>query len=324
MKLQTEVLPSKGTLGRGRTARSRHTRVQFWCWLFVLPNLTLFLLFTGWPIAVSWYYSLLDWSGLDSRSAFIGLDNFKSLIADSYFWKAYRNTFVFMLGAVPLQIGLALAAAVILNHPKLRFAAFYRTVIFLPVVTTASIVGIIMVYIWASDGAVNWLLQRLHILNSPINWLGDADWALFTVIIIYVWKNLGINVVYWLAGLQSVPRELHEAAKVDGAGFFAVFRYITLPLIVPIGLIILLLDIAGALKVFDLVKTMTDGGPFFATDVVSTYIYRYAFSSELGLPRLGYASAAGILFAATVLAIGVIQRLCTGLGRRGSERSVKR
>lgn len=271
------------------------------------PNLIFYALFQGWPIIINWYYSMLDWSGLSSNITFVGLDNYRELIADPYFWKAYGNSFKFMLGAVPLLLITSLFAALLLNNPLLKMAKMYRTLFFVPVVTTASIVGIIMVYIWGSDGAVNYALTKLHLLENPINWLSDADWALFTVVIIYVWKNLGMNMIYWLAGLQSIPRELYEAARVDGATPMRSFRHITFPLLLPVGMVITLLNVAGALKVFDLIKTMTDGGPFFATDVVSTYIYRFAFSSEMGLPRLGYASAAGMFFAFTIILIALVQ-----------------
>lgn len=303
--------PAAGVAAQARTTRKRKSvryKVHLWCWLFITPNLILYVMFIGWPIIIGWYYSLLDWSGLSAKT-FVGLQNFKEVMTDTYFWGAYANSFKFMLGAVPLQMVSSLLIAVMLNNPKLRFASAYRTLVFLPVVTTASIIGIIMVYIWGADGAVNFLLMKLHLIPKPINWLSDAKWAMFTVIIIYVWKNLGINMVYWLAGLQSVPRELYEAARVDGANHVRTFFHITLPLILPIGAVILLLNIAGALKVFDLIKTMTDGGPFFATDVVSTYIYRYAFSSELGLPRLGYASAAGMFFAFTIVVIALVQSM---------------
>lgn len=286
--------------------------VQGWCWLFITPNLIFYAMFQGWPIIINWYYALHDWSGLSSDIQFVGLQNFKDIIHDMYFWKAYANSFKFMLGSVPLLLLLALLIALVLNNPKLRGASVYRTLYFIPVITTASIVGIIMVYIWGSDGAVNYLLTSAGLVDAPINWLGDANWAMFTVVLIYVWKNLGMNMIYWLAGLQTVPRELYEAAKVDGANSLRTFVHITLPQIIPIGLVILLLNIAGSLKVFDLIKTMTEGGPFYATDVVSTYIYRYAFSSEMGLPRMGYASAAGIFFALTIVVIAVFQAWING------------
>lgn len=314
---QTSVAPISK---RKRAASSKTTKTTLWCWLFIVPNLIFYGLFQGWPIIVNWYYSTLDWSGLSSNISFVGLQNFKDLIADPYFWKAYGNSFQFMAGAVPLLLVLGLLAAVVLNNPLLKLRNMYRTLIFLPVVTTASIIGIIMVYIWGSDGAVNFVLTKLHLIGKPINWLGDAHWAMFTVVVIYVWKNLGMNMIYWLAGLQSIPRDLYEAARVDGAGPAKTFFYITLPLLIPVGLVILLLNVAGALKVFDLVKTMTDGGPFFATDVVSTYIYRYAFSSEMGLPRLGYASAAGIFFAFSIVVIAIVQQIVQkSLGRAGKE-----
>ena len=296
-----------GAVAVRKRSSAQSRKIALWCWLFITPNLIFYALFQGWPIIVNWYYSTLDWSGLSSNVTYLGLANFKELINDQYFWNAYKNSFIFMFGSVPLLITIALLAAVIVNNPLLKLASMYRTLLFIPVVTTTSVVGIIMVYIWGSDGAVNFALQKLGLLDQSINWLSDPEWAMLTVILIYVWKNLGINMVYWIAGLQSVPRELYEAARVDGAGHARTFFHITLPLIIPVGLVILLLDVAGALKVFDLIKTMTDGGPFFATDVVSTYIYRYAFSSEMGLPRLGYASAAGIFFAFTIVVIAIVQ-----------------
>ncbi|WP_422657437.1 carbohydrate ABC transporter permease [Paenibacillus sp. EC2-1] len=282
-------------------------KVELWCWIFLFPTLALFVMFQGWPIVASLFYATRDWSGLTSDSSYVGLQNFINVAKDPYFWNAYKNSFVFMLGVVPLHLFVPLILAVILNRPRLKGASIYRTLIFLPVVTTTSIVGIIMVFIWGSDGAVNDALVKIGLLDAPINWLGDAKWSMFTVILISVWKNLGINMIYWLAGLQGIPKDLYEAAEVDGARGTKLFFHITVPLLVPIGAVILLLNVVNSLKVFDLIKTMTNGGPFFATDVVSTYIYRYAFSSEMGLPQLGYASAAGIFFAITISVLAIIQ-----------------
>jgi len=254
---------------------------------------------------------MLDWSGLTSDSTFVGMRNFIDVANDPYFWNAFKNSFKFMLGVVPLHLALPLIVAFILNRPGLRGASFYRTLIFLPVVTTTSIVGIIMVFIWSSDGAVNGALISLGILDSPTDWLGNADWAMFTVVLVSVWKNFGVNMVYWMAGLQGIPKDLYEAAEVDGARGVSLFFRITVPLLLPIGAVILLLNVVNSLKAFDLVKTMTNGGPFFATDVVSTYIYRYAFSSEMGLPQLGYASAAGIFFAITISVLAILQHVIT-------------
>ncbi|MRH43289.1 ABC transporter permease subunit [Aquibacillus halophilus] len=286
-------------------------KTELWCWVFLLPTLVLFAMFQGWPIVASWYYATLDWSGLTPDSTFVGMDNFINVAKDPYFWNAFKNSFIFMLGTIPFHLFLALVLAVILHKPGLKAANLFRTFIFLPVVTTTSIVGIIMVFIWGSDGSINDTLVKIGFLDQSINWLGDAKWSMFTVILVSVWKNLGVNLIYWLAGLQSIPQELYEAADVDGATGFRKFFHITVPLLIPIGTIILLLNVVNSLKAFDLIKTMTNGGPFFATDVVSTYIYRYAFTSEMGLPQLGYASAAGLFFAVTIVIIAVIQAVVT-------------
>ena len=139
-----------------------------------------------------------------------------------------------------------------------------------------------------------------------MHWLGQANTALLTVIVVSVWKGFGTNMLYWLAGLQSIGEDLYEAARVDGANAIQTFLHITIPLLKPIGLVILLLQLVGSLKVFDLVKVMTNGGPFFATETVSLFIYRYAFGQ---VSRLGYASAAGIFFGVAAMILSIIQGL---------------
>ncbi|MBR2566074.1 MAG: sugar ABC transporter permease [Paenibacillus sp.] len=311
------------TLSESRLTVNRKQKSKWkneaWCWVFLFPTLALFAMFQGWPIVASWYYATLDWSGLTSDAKYVGVQNFIKVAQDPYFWNAFKNSFKFMAGTVPFHLILALIIAVILHRPGLKAANLFRTFIFLPVITTTSIVGIIMVFIWGSDGAVNGALINLGLIDQPINWLGDASWSMFTVILISVWKNLGINLIYWLAGLQSISQDLYEAAEVDGATGIKKFTHITVPLLIPIGTIILLLNVVNSLKAFDLIKTMTNGGPFFATDVVSTYIYRYAFTSEMGLPQLGYASAAGLFFAVTICLLAIIQSVVTKRIKGGSK-----
>ncbi len=282
----------------------------------MLPTLILYGLFQGWPLLMSVYYSLLDWSGIGKEKTFVGLQNFIELLKDEYFWNAYKNSFVFAAGTVPLLLVISLATALVLNQATLKAASLYRTAIFMPIVTTASTIGVLMVFILGANGPVNHILQNLGLLNRPISWLSDTDTALFTAMLVYVWKNLGTSLIYWLTALQVVPRDVLEASKIDGANRFQSFRYITIFYILPIGAVIALLNIAGALRSFDLIQTMTGGGPFFKTDVVSTYIYRYAFSSEMGLPRLGYASAAGILFGITIILIALVQYVLTNRLKR--------
>lgn len=207
---------------------------------------------------------------------------------------------------VPLELSVSLFLAYLLNDEKMKGRGLYRTMYFVPVVTTASVVGIIMIFILGVQGPVNHLLVTLHIIKNPINFLGNAKYALPTLVIISLWKDCGTYMIYWLAGLQGVSKDVYEAATIDGATRGQTFFHIVLPLIAPIGGIIAILCAINSLKVFDIVKTMTEGGPYYATDVIATYVYRTAFSSEIGMPRLGYASAAALFFGGAVIVIGLI------------------
>jgi multiple sugar transport system permease protein len=235
----------------------------------------------------------------------IGLANYKELMQDSLYWSAFGNSFKYSLLVVPAEMAFSLIVAYVLNDFRFRGRGMYRTLFFLPVITTASIVGIIMVFIWSVQGPVNGLLTFFSEMKA-INFLGNQKTALLTVVLISVWKDCGTYMIYWLAGLQSISKDVYEAAEIDGAGKSRIFISIVIPLLLPMGGIIALLCAVNSLKVFDMIKTLTDGGPFYATDVVATYVYRTAFSSELGMPRLGYASAASVLFGAVVIVIGII------------------
>lgn len=282
----------------------RRRKQFFWCWLFVLPTTLFYAAFQAWPILSSIYYSTLDWSGISSKKTFVGLANFAELLKDQWFWNAFANSFKYMVFSVPPLIIISLLLALIVNEKTLRFRGAFRTMFFLPVITTASIVGIIMQFIWSPTGAINALLDLLGNTRA-VNFLGQAATALPTVAFIGVWKDVGIYMIYWLAALQSVPQDVVEAAEIDGANKWQVFRFITLPIILPIGAVITLLAIINSLKVFDIVQTMTGGGPYFATDVMGTFVYRTAYESSVGMPRLGYASAAAMLFGITIIVIGV-------------------
>lgn len=261
-------------------------------------------MFTAWPLFTGIRFSLLDWSGI-GKGTFTGLSNFVELFSDQLFWNAFGKTFQYMSLYVPLEVCLSLLIAYILNM-NFRGAKIFRTVFFLPVVTTAAIVGIIMIFIFGTTGPANSILQALGIIQSPINFVGDKDTAMVTLVTVTVWKSLGIYMIYWLAALQSVPKDVYEAAAIDGAGKVRMFFSVVFPLILPIGGMITILCIIHSLKVFDMVQTMTGGGPFFATDVISTFVYRTAFDVHSGSPRVGYACAAGILFGLAIILIGVI------------------
>jgi multiple sugar transport system permease protein len=277
-----------------------------WIYLFLTPTVLLYALFTFWPIAASYWYSLLDWNGFEQDRAFVGLANYAEVARDPQFWSAFRNSIVYMGLVVPLRVGLALLAAVVLNDPRLPFAKLFRTALFLPVVTTTAIVGVVMTFIFdPAGGPVNLALLKLGIVDRPVDFLGSADRALYTAIAVDVWKWFGLTLIYWLAALQTVPNETQEAARVDGANGPQVFWHVTLPLLRPFAIIITLLTAIGALHSFDLILTLTGGGPGLSSEVVEIYIYRWAFTASV--PRLGYASAAAVFFGLTTLALALAQ-----------------
>ena len=224
--------------------KKQRRRINMWCWIFMIPTLILYILFQGYPILSSIFYSTLDWSGMTSSALFVGLDNFKELLQDKYFFNAVANSFKYMLMAVPLQLVISLALAYIFNSILKKGATFFRTVFFLPVITTASIVGIIMMFIFGGTGSINQFLSLFGVRG--LNWLGNANTALIVVVLIGVWKDSGTFMIYWLAALQSVSQDVYEAATIDGANKWQTWRHVVFPLIIPSGGVITVLCIISS------------------------------------------------------------------------------
>ena len=283
-----------------------------WIYAFMLPSLILTAMFTIYPIVASWYFSFFQWSGFTTDPFWIGMANYDQVINDSQFWNAFENSFKFMLTSVPIKLTIALILAIILNDGALRLSPVFRTMFFIPVVTTTAIVGIVMTFVMSPfNGPINMIGLDLGLINRPIDFLGDPDSALFSVVGVEIWKWMGNPMIYWLAALQTIPVTLYEAAKVDGANWWQQFWYITMPLLRPFAIIILLITAVGTLNVFALVQTMTGGGPFFASEVMEVYIYRTAFGSanSTTLPRIGYASAAAVFFGLSVMFLAALQAI---------------
>jgi len=277
----------------------------------------MYLAFTVWPILASYYYSFFRWNGAGWPADFIGLENYRQVLTDPLFWGAFENSFIYTIATVVIVVPGALLIAMILNNRGLRGVTFFRTLIFLPVVLTAAIVGIIMNYIFSATGFVNQLLMHAGLSKNGVPWLNEAWLAMLLLILIGAWKGFGVKVIYWLAGLQSLPPDLYEASSLDGASESQQFLYITLPLLVPFLIVITILVTNESFKVFDLVRTFTNGGPYFGTDVVPLYIYSQAFDSTP--PQMGYASAGGITFGmATVVVSGLLGLLARRFGMRRS------
>jgi multiple sugar transport system permease protein len=300
---------------RASRVRNPHLRRRdLWIWAFLMPTVVLYGLYTIYPIIASYWYSLVEWNGFESEQRFVGIGNYEAVLADPGFWNSVWVTLVFMLLVAPARVSLSLLLAIVLNSPKMPFAHLLRTVYFLPVVTTTAIVGVVMQFVFdPASGPVNAALQTLR-LSPGINFLGESGTALLTVSAVYIWKFFGITMIYWLAALQTIPRELYEAAKIDGASAVQTFRHITLPLLMPFLLIITVLTVEDTFRAFDLMQTMTGGGPFFSTEVIEIYIYRWAFAASI--PQLGFASAAAVLFGLFVMLIGAFQLWAVYAARR--------
>lgn len=274
-----------------------------WAYLFILPQVIFYLAFTFYPIIMSYVYTLYDWGGIGPLKNFVGLDNFKRLFNDAQFWKSYRNSMVYMVGSVLFIMPLSLLLAIVLNSKKVKWKVFFRTVYFIPAITTAAIVAVVMKMIFGSGNAFfNSLLMSIGILDEPQRWLLHPDSAMVILIVIGSWLYFGMCMIYWLAILQSLPPDLFEAAKIDGANAWNSFIHITIPQLIPASLVILLLTILQSFHVFDLVLPLTGGGPFFATQTVDLFIYKLIFT-EGAMPRFGYGSAAGVTFGLSVFAI---------------------
>jgi ABC-type sugar transport system permease subunit len=322
------ILPGKSevTQSPGKTASKPSLWQQIvanrWSYIYVAPMAVLVLTFTIYPIIASLGYTLYQWNGIGDPSAYVGLDNFRRVMADPIFWGSFAHTFLYTAVQVPVQLILALALALVLNNPKLRLSTFYRSIYFIPAVTSPAIIGVVMNLMISNFGDnINGFLQNLHLIHEHIDWLADPRFVMWIIIVIGIWNTLGYNLVYFLAGLQTIPTELYEAARIDGANAIARFFFITIPMLRSVGIVILFLAILGSLHIFDLVQSLTGGGPYFASEVVSTYIYHQAFGgvSTTGVPiqpNVGFASAASFFYGVILMVITSVQFLIVRSMRR--------
>lgn len=252
------------------------------------------------PTAMVIWYSLHRFDLLTGEMTFLGLDNFVRLSEDETFGRVMRNTLVFTSGVVPFQLVAGLGLAVLINrsYPGI---AFIRSVFFLPTLITLTAWSIVWEFLLQSDGGLNGLLSMLGIEGA--NWLREEGWAMFWLVVVQVLKNVGVTMVLFLAGLQSIAPELLESAHVDGASPWKSFRHITIPLIAPFSFLILIHATVSSLKTFELIQLMTGGGPGEATSVLVFYVYYVGFR----LFEQGYASAIALVLFVITLVITIVQ-----------------
>ncbi len=274
-------------------------------WVFVAPALIVLAVFFGLPVFSALLlsltdfdlYALADWRNL----RFVGLGNYSELLQMRIFWKSLGNTFYFVIVGVPLSISASLGAALLLNAPATRFRAFFRTALFAPVVTTLVAVAVIWRYLFhTSYGLVNWALGHLGI--PAVDWLGDPHWAMPTIILLAVWKNFGYNMVIFLAGLQAIPHDLYEAARIDGASRRRQFLHITLPMLGPVLMVVGVITVAGYFQLFAEPYVMTRGDPLQSTVSVLYFMFEEGFRWW----NLGRASAVAFLLFLIILAVTAV------------------
>lgn len=275
-------------------------------WGFVAPALIALGLFFFVPVVTALVLSFTDfdiYAVADlGNLRFVGLDNYLQLLRTPLFWKALGNTAWFVVLGVPLSIAMSLAAALLLDSKLARFKGFLRTAYFAPVVTTLVAVAVIWRYLLHTKyGLVNWALGGIGI--GPVDWLGDPHWSMPAIVIFAVWKNFGYNMIIILAGLQTIPEELHEAARIDGAGAFQRLRHVTLPGLAPVLLVVSILTMAGYFQLFAEPYVMTQGGPVESTVSILYFMYDQGFKWW----NLGFASAIAFVLFAIMFALTLVQ-----------------
>ena len=275
-------------------------------WWFVAPALLVLAVFFFIPVLAALamsltdfdLYALADYGNL----RFVGLDNYGTLLSQPLFWKALGNTFYFVLLGVPLSLGASLGAALLVNSKLARFRNVYRTIYFAPVVTTMVAVAVVWRYIFHTRyGFLNYVLGWFGI--DPIDWMGDPDWAMPAIVILAVWKNFGYNMIILLAALQSIPEDLYEAGRIDGASGWQLFRHVTLPGIAPVLLLVSILTMTGYFQLFAEPYVMTEGGPLQSTLSVLYFMYEEGFKWW----SLGRASAVAFLLFVLMFAFTLLQ-----------------
>ena len=285
-------------------------------WTFAAPAMLVIVVFFFLPVVAALGLSVTDFDIYAladiGNLRFVAFDNYIGLLHNPLFWKTLGNTLYFVIVGVPLSIAVSLGAAVLLHSKLGRFKGFFRTAFFAPVVTTVVAVAVIWRYLFHTRyGLVNWGLSSIGI--EPVDWLGDPNWAMPTIILFAVWKNFGYNMIIFLAGLQSIPEDLYEAARIDGAGAWRQFRHVTLPMLGPVMLLVGILTMSGYFQLFAEPYVMTQGGPLESTKSVLYLMYDEGFKWW----NLGNASA--VAFLLFVLMVAVTSGLLWFARRKGVE-----
>lgn len=277
-------------------------RTKILGWFFIVVPTLLIGLFYFYPMVQTFLLSLS--AGKGNQLKFVGLANYQRLLSDPVFLTALGNTLIFLVFQVPLMVILAIFFSVLLNQKTLKWRGVFRTLVFLPCVTSLVAYSLIFKYLFGNEGIVNQLLVNLHIVSEPIMWLSHPVWAKVLVIIAITWRWTGYNMIFFLAALQNIDPQIYEAADVDGASKWRTFFSVTVPLLRPVILFTSITSTIGTLQLFDEPMNLTKGGPGNATLTISQYIYNISFKFT---PDFGYAAAVSYAIVFLVVIFSIIQ-----------------
>ena len=268
---------------------------------FLFPSVLLYVVFVLYPYLRAMYISLTQWSGLTPNPTFIGTGNFARMVGDDLFWNALQHNLIYLVTLPLFTIAIGLFLAFILTQ-GVRFGSFYRVTYFFPQVMSVVAIGVLWSFVYHPTlGILTSLLKLFGVQNPPV-WLGDPNWALSAVGAVVVWQAVGFYMVLFIAGMESIPDTFYEAARIDGATQWRLFWNITLPLLWDTVRTSMVFLGIGAMDMFTIVQTMTEGGPSRSTDVLATYLYETAFLNS----KFGYATAIAVSLFLMVLALSVV------------------
>ena len=268
-------------------------------YVFLIPAGIVLLFFFFIPFFESFLLSFQSYRTNIYQPEWVGLANYVELFNSPVFWKTMVNTFIYLIAAVPVLVVLPLIIAIFVNQ-KLRGVAIYRTLIYIPVIVSIVVAGIAWKWLYASNGLLNYIMSLIHL--PSVGWLTDPNVALYSVIAVTVWKGLGYYMVVYMAALTAVPKDLYEAADIDGANEFHKHLAVTIPYLKPTIALVSIISSISAMKVFVEIYVMTNGGPMNSTKTIVYYIYQRAFENL----DLGYASAAGVVLLVIVMILSII------------------
>lgn len=290
------------TVTKEKTAAKKKKWSTFSIW-FILPSFILYSLFVIYPTLNSFNLSFTNWDGVSDTIHYIGFDNFVEMFHSERVYNALKNTLIISISLVVLENILAIFLAMLVDQVK-WLKNLFRSIFYFPVLLS----GIVMGFVWAiifnyNFGVISQLLDRIGLEGLKIDWLGSPKYALLAIIITTVWKGAGYYMIIYLAGLQGIPPELHEAAAIDGANRWQQFRHVTFPLLAGAMTVCVMLSMISALKIFDQIAVMTDGGPGFATETLTYIVYKVGF----GELRQGYGTALSLVLFVLILLVSLIQ-----------------